>query len=39
VVFLDQGVIAEQGPPSQLLGAPREDRTRAFLARFAERTA
>jgi polar amino acid transport system ATP-binding protein len=39
VVFLEQGVIAEQGPPSQLLGAPREDRTRAFLARFAERTA
>ncbi|SEA90126.1 amino acid ABC transporter ATP-binding protein [Leifsonia sp. 21MFCrub1.1] len=39
VVFLDQGVIAEQGPPSQLFGAPREDRTRAFLARFAERTA
>ena len=39
VVFLDAGVIAEQGPPAQLFGAPREDRTRAFLARFAERTA
>jgi len=39
VVFLDQGVIAEQGPPAQLFGSPREDRTRAFLARFAERTA
>ncbi|MEV8215077.1 amino acid ABC transporter ATP-binding protein [Leifsonia sp. NPDC077715] len=36
VVFLDAGVIAEQGPPAQLFGAPREDRTRAFLARFAE---
>jgi polar amino acid transport system ATP-binding protein len=39
VVFLDAGVIAEEGPPAQLFGAPREDRTRAFLARFAERTA
>lgn len=39
VVFLDAGVIAEQGPPAQLFGAPREDRTRAFLARFDERTA
>ncbi|ANF30391.1 peptide ABC transporter ATP-binding protein [Leifsonia xyli] len=36
VVFLDAGVIAEQGPPAQLFGAPQEDRTRAFLARFAE---
>ena len=36
VVFLDAGVIAEEGPPAQLFGAPREDRTRAFLARFAE---
>ncbi len=39
VVFLDAGVIAEQGPPAQLFAAPREDRTRAFLTRFAERTA
>ncbi|MGO4299823.1 amino acid ABC transporter ATP-binding protein [Leifsonia sp. RAF41] len=39
VVFIDQGVIAEQGPPAQLFGSPHEDRTRAFLARFAERTA
>ena len=36
VVFLDEGVIAEEGPPAQLFGAPREERTRAFLARFAE---
>ncbi|MES2093871.1 MAG: amino acid ABC transporter ATP-binding protein [Actinomycetota bacterium] len=34
VVFLDSGVIAEQGPPAQLFGAPREPRTREFLARF-----
>lgn len=35
VVFLDAGVIAEQGPPAQLFGAPQEPRTRAFLARFS----
>lgn len=34
VVFLDKGRIAEQGPPSQLFTAPREIRTREFLARF-----
>ncbi len=34
VVFLDAGVIAEQGPPAQLFGAPEEPRTRDFLARF-----
>jgi polar amino acid transport system ATP-binding protein len=31
VVFLDAGRIVEQGPPSQVLDAPREERTRAFL--------
>ncbi|GAB3576812.1 amino acid ABC transporter ATP-binding protein [Leifsonia lichenia] len=35
VVFLDAGVVAEQGPPAQLFGAPREPRTRAFLSRFS----
>ncbi len=34
VLFLDGGVVAEEGPPSQLFGAPREARTREFLARF-----
>ena len=34
VVFLDGGRIVEQGPPAQLFGAPREERTRAFLARL-----
>ena len=33
VVFMDQGVICEQGPPAQVLGNPREERTRTFLAR------
>lgn len=34
VIFLDDGLVAEQGTPDQLFGNPREDRTRAFLARF-----
>jgi len=31
VYFLDHGVIVERGPPAQVLGAPTEPRTRAFL--------
>ena len=34
VVFLDGGTIIEQGPSAQILGAPREARTREFLTRF-----
>jgi polar amino acid transport system ATP-binding protein len=34
VVFMDQGVVAERGPPSQVLQAPSEARTREFLARL-----
>ncbi|SBN63269.1 polar amino acid transport system ATP-binding protein [Curtobacterium sp. 9128] len=34
VVFLDHGRIVEQGPPSQVIDAPRHDRTRAFLSRL-----
>jgi polar amino acid transport system ATP-binding protein len=34
VVFMDRGVVAERGPPSQVLYAPREGRTREFLGRL-----
>ncbi|WP_103662817.1 amino acid ABC transporter ATP-binding protein [Microbacterium sp. CJ77] len=34
VLFLDEGRVLEQGTPAEVLGAPREARTRAFLARF-----
>src|SRR5581483_6411236 len=34
VVFMDQGVVAERGPPSQVLQAPREVRTPELLARL-----
>ncbi|MEZ5117655.1 MAG: amino acid ABC transporter ATP-binding protein [Candidatus Nanopelagicales bacterium] len=33
VCFLDAGRVLEQGPPAQVLGDPREERTRQFLAR------
>lgn len=35
VLFLDGGTIVEQGTPAELFGAPREARTREFLARFS----
>ena len=31
VYFTDHGVIVEHGPPAELLGNPRLERTRAFL--------
>ena len=34
VVFMDGGVIVEEGPAEQVLDNPREGRTRAFLARI-----
>ena len=33
VVFMDGGVIIEQGPPSAVIDNPQHDRTRAFLSR------
>lgn len=34
VVFMDGGVIVEQGTPGQVIDNPQHERTRAFLARF-----
>ncbi len=33
VLFLDDGVIAEEGTPDEIFGAPRCDRLRSFLAK------
>ncbi|MDS0134122.1 MULTISPECIES: amino acid ABC transporter ATP-binding protein [unclassified Amycolatopsis] len=33
VLFMDGGVVVEEGPPDQVIGEPREERTKAFLAR------
>jgi polar amino acid transport system ATP-binding protein len=32
VIFMDHGRIVEEGPPAQLFNAPREDRTRSYVA-------
>jgi len=32
VIFMDHGVIVEQGPPAQIFTAPKEPRTQAFIA-------
>jgi polar amino acid transport system ATP-binding protein len=36
ICFLDEGVILEQGPPEQILSAPKEPRTQQFLQRIIE---
>jgi polar amino acid transport system ATP-binding protein len=36
VCFLDAGCILEEGPPAEIFSAPREPRTREFLARVLE---
>jgi polar amino acid transport system ATP-binding protein len=34
VIYMDEGVVVEQGTPAELFGAPREPRTRRFLEHF-----
>lgn len=34
VVFMDKGVIVEQGTPKEIFTRPKEDRTKQFLSRF-----
>ena len=36
VVFMDGGVILEQGTPKEVFGNPKEARTREFLSRYLE---
>jgi polar amino acid transport system ATP-binding protein len=36
VVFMDAGVVVEEGPPSEVIGNPRHQRTRAFLSRMRQ---
>ena len=35
VIFMDGGVIVEQGDPKEVIEHPQEERTRQFLARFS----
>jgi polar amino acid transport system ATP-binding protein len=39
VVFMDHGVIIEEGPPAQVIAAPQHERTRTFLSRILNPTA
>ena len=34
LVFMDQGVVVEEGRPTEVFANPRHDRTRAFLSRI-----
>lgn len=36
VVFMDQGVIAEEGSPEEIFNNPKQERTRTFLRRVLE---
>ena len=36
LIFMDGGVIVEQGDPRQVINHPKEERTRQFLARYSE---
>lgn len=36
VCFLYEGVVHEEGPPSQIFGSPKQERTRGFLKRIIE---
>ncbi len=37
VIFMNEGVIAEQGTPEQIFENPQQERTKQFLSRFAAR--
>lgn len=36
IIFMDDGVIVEQGTPAQVIDHPQEERTRQFLARYTQ---
>ncbi len=36
VIFMDEGVIVEEGTAAEVIMKPREERTRQFLSRFAQ---
>ena len=39
VIFMDGGVIVEEGPAREIIEHPRQERTRQFLARYADNEA
>ena len=36
VIFMDDGVVVEQGDPKEVINNPKEERTRQFLTRYSE---
>jgi len=36
VIFMDDGVIVEQGDPKEVIDHPKEERTRQFLSRYSD---
>lgn len=36
VVFMDGGVVVEEGPPEQVFGNPQQERTKRFLEKYRE---
>lgn len=38
VIFMDGGVVVEEGPPEEVIGNPRHERTRTFLQRVLDPT-
>ena len=39
IIFMDGGMIVEQGSPSDVINNPKEERTKAFLKRFNKKSA
>ncbi len=37
VIFMDDGIILEQGSPEEIFNSPKEERTREFLKRYLEK--
>jgi polar amino acid transport system ATP-binding protein len=37
IVFIDDGIVVEEGPPREVFGAPRSERLRRFLQTWTER--
>ena len=36
IIFMDGGMIVEEGPAEQVIGNPQHDRTKAFLANYGD---
>ena len=33
LIFMDEGVVVEKGPPREVIGNPQQERTKAFLSK------